>query len=107
MEQLGSLEGAAYEDIEMQISNMLVRGESQEPMPYQNLELGLRMMTSAYLRGRQQGAPEDRLQLVLDWIDLAGDLMPDPGAGSSTAWPPGPPMEGEMPPGMEPPRTTR
>jgi hypothetical protein len=75
LEQFASLETAAYEDIEMQIELMLVKGEEVRPEPFQDLTLGLAMMTSAMLRARTQGAPPEHVKLLMDWIEEADSML--------------------------------
>lgn len=75
LEQFESLEVAAYEDIQMQIEQMLVDGEEAEPQKYQDLALGLALMTSALLRAGQQGAPKERIDLLIRWIEKADQML--------------------------------
>lgn len=110
LEQYRSLELAARDSIERQISDILTKGVYRKPEPYQDLLLGLQLFTNALLRAEVQGAPEERLEQMKDWIEAADAIlvekMPTP--------PPAPPtgmdmgmggvMGGpQMPPGMPPP----
>jgi hypothetical protein len=120
LEQFASLENATYEDIEMQIDKILVEDDYREPMEYQDLQLGMAMMTSAILRAEQQNAPQERIEKLMEWIEQAKALedarmaeeariaaeaqaaAQPPPAGPG----PGPGLEGlppgTMPPGMPP-----
>lgn len=95
-----SLGVAALHDIEATISAILEDDIFTDPEPYQNLQLGLKMMTSAYLRARLDGAPESKLQLMREWIDKAQAMtappaqpmpaMPMPGTDPMAAMAPAP-----------------
>jgi hypothetical protein len=104
LEQFASLETAAYEDIEMQIELMLVKGEEVRPEPFQDLTLGLAMMTSAMLRARTQGAPPENVKLLMDWIEEADSMLAS--AQAPEMPPPAAPMgpagnaAGSMPPAL-------
>jgi hypothetical protein len=68
---------AAIDSIEMTIEEIL-EGGSVVPEPYENLELGIRIMQSAYLRARVDGAGDDILDNMRTWIDLAADMLAPP-----------------------------
>ena len=97
LEQFQSLEASALEDVDRQIENMLGNGKPERPEPFQDLELAAARVVSALLRARQDGAPEDRQRLLLDYLDEVQTLLlpPEeamPPEGMSTE--PGPPPEG-------------
>ena len=97
LEQFHSLELAGQEDIDWMIERMLVHGEWHAPEPYQSLAEAIPRMQSAVLRARMQGAPEERRQLILDWIEQAVDIL-QPQVAPAPAMPPGgPPMQPEPP----------
>lgn len=75
LQEYMSLANAGIEDIENMIEAMVERGEAQTPEPFQNLQLGIQMMQSAYLRGRNDKVPEENLQLLIDWITEANRLL--------------------------------
>jgi hypothetical protein len=75
LEQFTSLETAALEDIDRQISDMLVDGKAAAPEPFMDLEMGLARVTSALLRARNDGAPAERQKLLQDWIEQAMELL--------------------------------
>jgi hypothetical protein len=107
-----SLEVAAYEDIEAAIFRMLEKGDGDEtPEPFQDLQLGLTLVQMAYLKAKREGAPDERLQLLRDWMAQAKALVdqaaPPPAAApvgppGAPPMPPGPPGAPPMPPGMPP-----
>jgi hypothetical protein len=93
---------AAIDDINMIIEQIVDEGTYTPPEPYMDLALAIKMMQAAYLRGKTDGVPEDKLELMRRFIDACQDIMiqasaPPPGA--LTAPPPGP----EGPPGPQGP----
>lgn len=75
LQEFMSLANAGLDDIENQIEAMLEREEAVMPEPYQNLQLGIQLMQSEYLRGKNDMVPEERLQLLRDWINEANRLL--------------------------------
>lgn len=69
-----SLEDAEMDDIKNAAYRMLYKGETFAPEPIQSLPLGVNYMRSYFLRARLDGAPQERLDLLLDWISRA-DLL--------------------------------
>ncbi|MEQ9074102.1 MAG: hypothetical protein RLP09_09615 [Sandaracinaceae bacterium] len=63
-----SLEGASRESIEWQIEQMLDEGERQVPQPFQDLRLALTLGQAHLIRAEMEGVPDDRLQLVRDYL---------------------------------------
>jgi len=102
LQQYMSLANAGIEDIENQIEMMLERGDFQSPEPFQNLMLGIQMMQSAYLRGKNDMVPDDRLELLRQWIEEASRLAtpppaPMPPEGAPQAVPAAPPVSDILP----------
>lgn len=105
LEAVNSLINAPIEDIKAQIEEMIDDGLYFPPEPFQQLDLGITMMGSAYLRAKRDGVPEERLELLRRWIEDAKDLLnppQDPAAAADPAAAMGaaPPGPG---PGMAPP----
>lgn len=75
LQEYMSLANAGIEDIENQIEAIIERGELVLPEPFQNLPLGIGMMQSAYLRSKNEMVPEERLQMIRDWITEANRLL--------------------------------
>jgi len=101
LQEYMSLSNAAVEDIENMIESMVERGEAETPEPFQNLQLGIQMMQSAYLRGKNNKVPEDRLELLINWITEANRLLQTPAQpqipqapaqGAAPGLPPGQPQ---------------
>jgi hypothetical protein len=70
-----NMANAGVEDIEKQIEDMMEKGEYQTPEPYQNLQYGIIKMQQAYLMYRAQNAPEDRLELLRQWMEDAKAML--------------------------------
>lgn len=108
-----SLELAAIEDVKRILEKLVEDGDYEPPEPYMNLALALRMAQSAYLRARNDGVPEKRRMLLLQFIDevreTQSDLQeqgqPAPAADPmAVAPPPGPPPVQAMQPTPGPPQ---
>lgn len=96
LEDSTNLATAQYDDILASISAIMDDDEPTytDPEPYQNLELGKRLFTAAMLRARLDHAPEERLDMLRQWIDAANDLTAPPPAPAAAA----PPMAAGAPP---------
>lgn len=66
---------APIEDIENMIDRMMEYNEYEPPEPYQNLALGIEMCKQAYLRYKNQGVEDDRLELLRNWITDADESI--------------------------------
>jgi hypothetical protein len=75
LKSVTNLYNAAVEDIERTIDKMMSEGEYMPPETYQNLELGVQKMQSAYLLFKAQNAPEENLELIRRWIEDANGLI--------------------------------
>lgn len=76
-----SLANAAADDIEKMIEKMLSKGEYQSPEPFQDLAFGMQLVQSAYLKARNDNAPEENLELLRRWMGEADKMLnpqPDP-----------------------------
>lgn len=70
-----SLQTAAVQDIKRVIEVMIEDGKYVPPEPFQNLSYGLQRIQSAYLRAKNEGVPEGRLELLRRWMNQAMQLM--------------------------------
>jgi hypothetical protein len=108
-ERAMSLYTAALDDIERCIEEVL-DGDIVVPEPYQNLQMGVWRFQQSYLKARGDGAPEEILENLRQWIDqaayiLAGGAEPaNVNAGLEAGAPPmapelaaGPPLPGGPP----------
>lgn len=78
--------------VERNIDWMLRKGEVVTPEPYDDHALALRLCNQAYHRARLTMVPEDRLQLLRDYMAATTQLMQPPPA------PPVDPMAAQAPP---------
>lgn len=78
LENYMTLSNSSLQDIKRTIEMMLAKGNYQAPEPYQNLQLGIKLMQSAYLTAKNQKAPEDRLELMRRWMRDADAMMSGP-----------------------------
>ena len=62
-------------NLEKIIEKMIEDGEYMPPEPYQNLENAVRKVQQAYLMFRMQGAPENRLELLRQYMEDAQGLI--------------------------------
>jgi hypothetical protein len=75
LESTLNLSNAALEDIERMIEQMIDKGEYFPPEPFQNLALGIQKVQQAYLYYKGQSAPEERLELLRQWMEDAKGLI--------------------------------
>ena len=100
LERSLDLKDAAIQDIEATIENLL-DGNWESPEPLQDLAEGIKRVQMAYLRARRQGCPDDRLQMLRDWIDHAQAQLAEAASATSAQAPPPAPMD-PMAAGMDP-----
>lgn len=74
VESFMSLQTASMDDIGMIIENMIEKGIYQSPEPFMNIQLASQMVQSAYLRGKTEAVPEDRLELLRRFMDDCNTL---------------------------------
>lgn len=70
-----SMVNAGVDDIERQIEKMVDGEEYQTPEPFQNLKYGIPKMQQAYLKYRSEGAPEEILENLRQWMSDANHLI--------------------------------
>lgn len=70
-----NLINASMDDIESMVERMVVDGSYETPEPYQNLDMGLRMVQQAYLYYKSQNCDEDRLELLRRWMEDAQAIL--------------------------------
>jgi hypothetical protein len=74
LEEANSLENASYNAVEDVIQEMLQEGRYNAPQPYLNLEQAKKQVQLALVKGWRDHVPEERLQLLRDWLQDAADL---------------------------------
>lgn len=98
LEGFFNLRTAAIDDIKWLIEKMIDEGEYVPPEPYSDLNLGVKMVQSAYLRAKSGGVDESRLELMRRYIDEAQALLlPPPTQVAGQAIPSAPPEAGAPP----------
>lgn len=101
LEKSNRLATASRDDLEALFEHMLGKGIYIDPLPYQDLETGIQLGVSYYLRAKMDGIKQSRLDLVLRWLDEASDMLQPPAPPPEMAPLPPPTLEGEqlpMPP---------
>ena len=78
LEASTSLITAPTEDIYYVISKMIEEGIYMAPEAAQNLQLGIKMVNSAYLRSKNSGVEESILELLRRWVEDANELTKKP-----------------------------
>ena len=69
----------ASSDLTMQmVERMLKSGKFEAPEPTMNLQKAIRQVQDEYLLARLSGAPMDRRDLLLRWLERAKALLPSP-----------------------------
>lgn len=92
---------AARRVIERNIAQMLKTGDPVSPEPFDNHELALRLVNEAYHEARLDGVPDEKLQLLRDYMAVSQKMMPKPPAPPAPP-PMMPPPGGPMPMGPGP-----
>lgn len=90
---------APYELVEKQIELILEHGKPQTPLPFMDLDLARHQGNLALLEAEKEDAPEERTELLRQWIDKIDAMQQPPPA---TAAPPADPMAAQAPPGAPP-----
>ena len=103
-----SVETADKELAESMIYDILYHGKYRAPEPEMDLEKAVNAGRKAYLQALQADARDDRLELLLRWIDAAASLLPDlsaavqPALGQVQATPAPLPVSDLLPQGITP-----
>ena len=87
-------------NIDWTLEEIIEKGEMHPPESYQNLDLGIRKFKQAYLDLRTRGLPDDKLEMIREWIDLAIAMQKKMAEGElASQAPQGGPLPGEeLPP---------
>jgi hypothetical protein len=78
VKSITGLKYSALDDIMATIASFLEHGEYIPPEPYQDLVNGVKWMQSAYLKYKHKKIPEEKLDMFLQWINDASDLLNPP-----------------------------
>ena len=96
LDKAQSLELASLKLAEKQLSMIIEKGEYTSPEPQQGLELAKKLAQQEYLRQKLNNLPEDRLELLLRYIDDVERLIKQAQAPAEQA-----PAPEAMPPAPE------
>ncbi len=94
--KVNNLKLAGRRDCMKVIETMIEKNKFIPPEPYMNLELAASMAQSYYLNGKCDNMPEDRLQLLRDFMDAVDDLKRKRDEEAKRAQ-----MEAQQPPEMQ------
>ncbi len=83
-----SLQNAALDDVQRIIGKIVDKGKYEPPEEFMDLSLAIQLGQSAYLRARNEGVPEKRKQLLMQFVDecfaLKQSTQPAPAAAPAT-----------------------
>lgn len=75
LESEAALDRAASEDIDRQIELMIDEGKFEPPEPFQDLNLALKKVQSSYLKARCDGVPEERLEILREYMSTCQNMI--------------------------------
>jgi hypothetical protein len=75
LESYTDLINAPIDNLMDALEDILVKGKYNPPEPYQDLQMGIKMFQSAYLKGRTTNVPEARLEDLRTWISTAEAML--------------------------------
>lgn len=102
-EKITSLKTSELDDVMATIDFMLTKDKYLPPEPFQNLELGIQFMKKAYLKYKNRGCPDDKLDLLYRWVNDALVMLNPPQDPAITADELMPPADvGAMAPAVPP-----
>lgn len=74
IESYTSLVNASLDDLLATIEDIVDKGKYSPPEPYQDIQMGLKLFQSAYLKAKRDEVPEKHLDLLRRWM-TAADAM--------------------------------
>lgn len=77
-EKITSLKVSELDDAMATIDYMLTKDKYLPPEPFQNLTLGVEMMKKSYLKYKNRGCPDEKLDLLVRWINDALVMLTPP-----------------------------
>ena len=86
---VNQLASASYDEINMVIEDMIEKGKVHQPEPFTNLTLAIQMVQNAYTRGKVQGVPDERLDLLRRYLDGCIQMLTSMQAAAQPASPQG------------------
>ena len=97
------IEGHGGDIIAKALDTMVIKGKYVTPMPFDDFELAIKLASKFANLCRLRDVPEERLKLVVDWIEDVKSLKDQ--ATAAAAPPPMPIGPGGMPPAGPAPMT--
>lgn len=77
-EKITALKTSELDDIMHTVDYMLTKDRYLPPEPFQNLDMGIQIMKKSYLKYKNRGCPDEKLDLLIRWINDAMILMTPP-----------------------------
>jgi hypothetical protein len=97
LENYASLATAAIDDLMANLEDILVHGIYNPPEPFQDLQTGVKLFQSAYLRSRSEKVSEDKLEMLRIWIESAQSLLVSAASPAGPTVPQTEPEAGQAP----------
>ncbi len=72
-----SYEDASYDNVMMAVTNIIEKGEYFGPIPQMDSQDALKWMQMSFLKARFNKVPQDRLDLMLRWLDECAQQIKD------------------------------
>lgn len=79
---------APYELVEKQLELMLDHGKAQTPIPFMDLDLARHQGTLALLEATKDDQPDDKVELLRQWLDKLDGLQTPPALPAAPSAPP-------------------
>jgi hypothetical protein len=95
LDYLRSLQDEPLSSIYTALDNMLFEGEYDPPTRYDDLQSAVRIANLAYHKAKVDGCPEDRLEMVLLYMDEASNIMKKEAENAAPPAQPQPAVQGE------------
>jgi hypothetical protein len=77
-EKITSIKTSELDDILATIDYMLDKDKFLPPEPFQNLQMGVDLMKKSYLKYKNKGCPDEKLDLLIRWINDALVMLSPP-----------------------------
>lgn len=98
-----SADDASYEAVQTCIEAAIERGDYKGPQPFFDLQSAVKQVNAALVQAWRDGVPEERQQLLRNWlVDAVSMQQPPPGALPAMPQPPPANMNGAAPPPAPP-----
>lgn len=99
-EKVTSLKTSELDDILATIDFMLTKDKYLPPEPFQNLDIGIQLMKKAYLKYKNRGCPDAKLDLLYRWVNDALVMTTPPAEPAITGDELTPPLEAPVMEGL-------